>query len=62
MNIRKHIYYITISDIQHVAEENIGRSLNENELARVTDKILDKIEWYDAVEEAIISETCHANE
>lgn len=62
MNVRKHVYYITISDLQNVAKENIGRSLNGNELARVTDQILDKIEWYDLVEEAIISETGYTNE
>lgn len=61
-SVRKHIYYITISDVQHVAEENIGRSLNAYELARVTDKLLDKIQWYDVVEEVIISETEHAHE
>jgi hypothetical protein len=62
MNARRHIYYITISDVQRTAEENIGRSLNADELARVTDKLLDKIQWYDVLQEAIISETERARQ
>jgi hypothetical protein len=61
MNSRKHIYYITISDVQRLSREKIGRSLNVDELARVTDKLLDKIQWYDLVEEAIASEVEHAH-
>ena len=57
MNTRKHIYYITVFDVQRLAKENIGRSLDAVELARVTDRLLDKIQWYDVVEEAIVSET-----
>ena len=57
MNSRKHIYYITVSDVQRVAKENIGRNLNAIELARVIDTLLDKIQWYDVLEEAIASET-----
>jgi hypothetical protein len=57
MNSRKHIYYITISDIQQMAKEKIGRDLSTSELIRVRDKILDRIQWYDVVEEAITSET-----
>jgi hypothetical protein len=61
MNTRKHIYYITVSDVQRLAKENIGRSLSTVELGRVTDRLLDKIQWYDVVEEAIVSETEHAH-
>jgi hypothetical protein len=57
MNSRKHIYYITVSDVQRLAKENIGRNLDAIELARVTDTLLDKIQWFDVVEEAIVSET-----
>lgn len=57
MDTRKHVYYITVSDIQRVAKETIGRRLNQNELANVANKILDNIQWYDVVEEAVFSET-----
>jgi len=57
MNNRKHIYYITVSDVQRVAKENIGRNLDVTELARVTDTMLDRIRWFDVVEEAIVAET-----
>jgi hypothetical protein len=60
MNSREHIYYITVSDVQRLAKEAIGRSLSKGELTRVTDKLLDKIQWYDPVEEAIFDETQHA--
>ncbi|MFZ1976745.1 MAG: hypothetical protein WAV76_02220 [Bacteroidota bacterium] len=53
MDSRKHIYYVTVGDVQTVAEETVGRKLREKELQKVIDKILDKIEWYDAVAEAI---------
>jgi hypothetical protein len=61
MNSRKHVYYITVSDVQRLAKETIGRSLNESELARVTDTLLDRIQWFDVVEEAIVSETERAH-
>lgn len=57
MNSQKHIYYITVSDVQKVAEEAIQRRLNEKELTRVVEKVLDKIEWYDPIEESILTVT-----
>jgi len=57
MNSRKHIYYITVSDVQRIARENIGRNLHPAELVRVTDRLLDRIQWFDVVEEEIVSET-----
>jgi len=56
MDSRKHIYYVTVGDVQTVAEDTVGRKLREKELQKVIDKILDKIEWYDAVVEAIDKE------
>jgi CRISPR/Cas system CSM-associated protein Csm2 small subunit len=43
--------------VQTVAQETIGRKLRENELQKVIDKILDRIQWYDVVEDAIAQET-----
>ncbi len=56
MTSRKHIYYITISDIQNVAKEILGRNLDNEEFLRVTDRLLDKIQWYDPLEALILSE------
>lgn len=57
MHSRKHIYYFTVSDVQQVASETIGRLLDEKELTRIAEKILDRINWYDPVEETILDET-----
>jgi PHP family Zn ribbon phosphoesterase len=56
MNTRKHIYYLTASDAQTVAQEAVGRKLNKKELDRVIEKLRDKIQWYDAIEEVILNE------
>jgi hypothetical protein len=61
MGNRKHIYFITISDVQRVAKESIGRILNPSELESVIEKLLDNIQWYDVVEEAIASVTEDTN-
>jgi hypothetical protein len=56
MDTRKHAYYLTIGDIQVVAKEIIERKLNDKELTMVIDKLRDKIQWHDAVEDVIFSE------
>jgi hypothetical protein len=61
MSNRKHIYFITISDVQRVAKESIGRILNPSELEGVTEKLLDNIQWFDVLEEAIASVTEDTN-
>ena len=61
MNGRQHVYYITLSDIQNIAKQKIDRNLNSDELEKVRDKILDRIEWFDVVEEAILSEVKDSN-
>ena len=56
MDSRKHLYYITVSDIQANAKETIGRILDEKELQKVHHKFLDRIEWYEPIERAILDE------
>ena len=56
MDARKHIYYLTAGDAQTVAQEAVGRKLNKKELDRVIEKLRDKIQWYDAIEEVILNE------
>ena len=57
MNSRKHLFYITISDIQIVAKETLNRNLNKEELKMVSEKLIDKVQWYDPIEELILSES-----
>ena len=49
----KVIYSINIEDVQTVAEEELGRKLNRNELKIVEDKIGDYIDWHEAILAAI---------
>lgn len=55
MNSRKHIYYITIGDVQNIAQDTLGRKLREKELNTVIEKLLrgSKINWYDPIGELI---------
>ncbi|MBM4169384.1 MAG: hypothetical protein FJ215_09535 [Ignavibacteria bacterium] len=57
MNPRKHIYYITVSDVQNVAKEIGGRRLSDSELKNVVDKLLDRIQWLEPLEYVIYTET-----
>lgn len=56
MDSRTHVYYITVSDVQDVAKETLGRHLNDEELNRVTRKLLDRIQWYEPLEQLILAE------
>lgn len=60
MNHNKHVYYITVGDIQRFSVERTGRSLDSSELKRVIDILLDRIQWLDILEEAIDSEIPNA--
>jgi hypothetical protein len=57
LDTRKHIYYLTVGDVQTVAQETIGHKLRKKDLQKVIDKLPDKIQWYDAIEEVIARET-----
>ena len=53
MDKEKIIYYINVEDIQTVAEEKLGRELNEKELKLVDDKLGNYIDWFEAISTAI---------
>ena len=53
MDKEKIIYYINVEDIQTVAEEKLGRELNEKELKLVDDKLGNYIDWFEAISLAI---------
>jgi hypothetical protein len=43
------IYYITIADIQDVAEKELERELTAEEIKLVADRVGEYIAWYDAI-------------
>jgi hypothetical protein len=47
------IYYITISDVQEVANSELERDLSREEIELLRDRIAEKIDWYDAIARAI---------
>lgn len=49
----KIIYSINIEDVQNVAQNVFGRTLNEKELEIIENKLGDYIPWYEFIESAI---------
>ncbi len=50
----KDIFYsLNIEDIQNVSQEEINRNLSDVEIANIKELIASKINWYDAIAEAI---------
>ena len=47
------IYSLNKSDIQTVALEELNRELNEMEINQIIDSIAKRINWYDAIADAI---------
>ncbi len=56
MNPQKIIYSICIDDVQNVAKEGLGRVLEKKELDVIVEKIGEYFQWYDAIENCIMSE------
>lgn len=52
----KIIYSLTEEDIQTVALQEIERNLSSQEVEKIKDSIAEKINWYDAIAEAINEE------
>ncbi len=47
------IYYLTIEDIQNVAQQEIERNLSLHEINKIKEIISEKINWYDAIANSI---------
>ena len=47
------IYSLNITDLQTVARQEIGRDLTNEEIEEIKDSIASKINWYDAISDAI---------
>jgi len=52
-NKEKIIYSINIEDVQNVANQDLDRDLNDDELKLIEDKIGDYIDWFGAISNAI---------
>ncbi len=55
MRSDKIFYSLCMQDIQDVALDTLDRKLTEEEIKKVLDPIADKISWYDAIQDAIVS-------
>jgi len=49
----KIIFSLNVSDIQDVAEKEIGKKLSESEIDTIIEKINNNINWYDIVANSI---------
>jgi hypothetical protein len=52
-NKNKIIYSLNIEDAQTVSEQEIGRELTAKEIEIIKDLVAEKIDWYEALAEAI---------
>jgi len=55
MRSDKIFYSLNINDIQTVALDILERKLTDEEIKEILDPIADRITWYDAIENAILS-------
>jgi UDP-N-acetylglucosamine 2-epimerase len=52
-NKNKIIYSLNIEDAQTVSEQEIGRELTAKEIEIIKDLVAEKIDWYEALADAI---------
>ena len=52
-NREEIIYSLCIEDMQTVAEQEIERELTIEEIRQIKDSVTTKINWYDAIADAI---------
>jgi hypothetical protein len=53
MKFNKIIYKLVVEDIQNVAEEELERNLTDDEINSILESITERINWYDAIADAI---------
>ena len=49
----KLIYYLTVEDVQTVANDELDRDLSPEEIETIIDGIAENIKWYDAISYAL---------
>ena len=52
-NNKRIVYSINVSDIQEVANQVLERDLTKKEISLIEDSIVDHIDWFQAIENAI---------
>jgi hypothetical protein len=55
MRSNKIFYSLNIKDIQTVALDTLERKLTDEEIKEILDPIADRIAWYDAIQNVILS-------
>lgn len=53
MDMNTIIYSLNVRDIQHVAMEELGREMTDEEIEKLVDMIAGRIPWYDAISNAL---------
>lgn len=53
MKNKEIIYSLNVEDIQTVAEQELERELSKNEIKQIIEAIAERINWYDAIADAI---------
>lgn len=46
-------YSLSVKDIQTVSKQEIGRALSEEEIKLVSDEATSRVNWYEAIADAI---------
>lgn len=47
------VYSVNVEDVQHVASEQLGRTLKPSEVRAVENRLGDHVDWYGAIEAAV---------
>lgn len=55
MDRSKILYSINVEDVQNVAIDQLGRTLDDEEIKLIEEKIGDDIDWHQALENTISS-------
>lgn len=53
MQKKNIFYYLTVEDIQTVANQELERDLTFSEIEKIKENIIEKINWYDAIADSI---------
>ena len=49
------VYYMNVEDVQTVANECLNRSLSDDEIEMIEDAIAERVDWFAAIEDAILA-------
>ena len=49
------VYYMNAEDVQEVAKDCLDRSLSDDEIEMIEDGIAERVDWFGAIEGAILA-------